>query len=249
MRRWPRFLQPHAIPAELWDAALGRLPYTAALPVAEQAELRALTARFLRSKTFEGASGLQVTDQMRVQVALQACLLILHLGIDYYRGWRAIIIYPGDFRVAKEMVDEDGVVHAWTEELAGESWERGPVILSWETSAASDANFNIVLHEFAHKLDMLDGAANGCPPLPADLPVADWSRDFERAYDGFCAAVEHGDPLCMDEYAAGSPAEFFAVVSELFFLRPDVASAEFPQVYRQLRRFYRQDPLAVLHPP
>lgn len=246
MLRWPLFQRHQTIPATLWATALAELPYAAALPASDQSRLHELAVRFLRSKTFEGAAGLVVSDRMRTRVALQACLLVLNLDLDYYRGWRAIILYPGDFRAQREMVDEDGVVHEWTEELAGESWERGPVILSWQSSAASDPDVNIVLHEFAHKLDMLDGAANGCPPLPAALSVPDWARDFGQAYAGFCAAVDRGEPVHVDEYAAESPAEFFAVLSELFFLKPDLVNREFPAIYRQLRDFYRQDPLTVL---
>jgi Mlc titration factor MtfA (ptsG expression regulator) len=248
MLRWPLFRRRSAIPPVLWAEALRRLPYAAALPATDQSRLHDLAVRFLRNKTFEGAAGLEVTDWMRVAIALQACLLILNLGENYYSGWRAVILYPGDFRVSKEVIDEDGIVHEWTEELAGESWERGPVILSWETSAVYDPDLNIVLHEFAHKLDMLDGAANGCPPLPATIPVAAWTRDFENAYAAFCGAVDRGEVLSMDDYAAESPAEFFAVLSERFFLQPEQVNMEFPELYRHLRSFYRQDPLAVLTP-
>jgi hypothetical protein len=233
----------YAIPEGIWTEALRHIPYAATLPAADQERLRALVLRFLRAKTFEGAAGLQVTDGMRVHVALQACLLVLNLDFDYYAGWHAVILYPGDFRVPKELVDEAGVVHHWTEELAGESWEQGPVILSWDASAVRDPDMNIVLHEFAHKLDMLDGVANGCPPLPADIAPDDWRRDLETAYERFCTALDHQEPVDLDDYAAESPAEFFAVLSEMFFLQPRMVQTDFPEVYRQLRAFYRQDPL------
>jgi len=224
-----------------------RLPYCQMLDSDAQTKLHVLVLRFLRAKTFEGAAGLRVTDAMRVHVALQACLLILNLDFDYYTGWHAVVLYPGDFRVSKELVDEAGVVHHWNEALSGESWQQGPVILSWDAaSAPSHGHTNIVLHEFAHKLDMRDGHADGCPPLPPGLSRAAWAHDFQTAYAALCAALDHNEPVRIDDYASESPAEFFAVLSEAFFLTPAVVQAEFPAVYRQLAAFYRQDPLALL---
>jgi len=244
---WRPLKSRPAIPDDLWQAALVHLPYCQALDADTQARLRKLALRFLRAKSFEGAAGLRVTDAMRVHVALQACLLILNLDFDYYAGWQAVILYPGDFRVSKEHVDETGVVHHWHEELSGESWEQGPVILSWDAAVApSDAHTNIVLHEFAHKLDMRDGAADGCPPLPPGLSRTAWAHAFQAAYGQLCAALDRGEPVCIDDYAGESPAEFFAVLSEAFFLAPLVVQSGFPEVYRQLVAFYRQDPLAVL---
>lgn len=233
-----------AIPDRLWHTTLTRIPCLNILPQADRDRLRTLSETFLDDKIFEGAAGLAVTERMRVEIAAQACLLVLNLDPDYYRGWRTIILYPGDFRVAKEHMDEAGVVHEWTEDLAGESWEGGPVILSWATHHAGDSDINIVLHEFAHKLDMLDGVANGCPPLPREISPQCWARDFEAAYDQLCAALDRGEPVMIDEYAAESPAEFFAVMTEQFFLQPDAVHTEFPAVYGHLRDFYRQDPLA-----
>ncbi len=251
MWTWRNLWRPHrsqpAIPDDLWREALAHLPYCQMLDADTQTRLREWVLRFLRAKTFEGAAGLQVTDAMRLRVALQACLLILNLDFDYYAGWHAIILYPGDFRVSKEHVDEAGVVHHWHEELSGESWEQGPVILSWDAAAAPpDARTNIVLHEFAHKLDMRNGVADGCPPLPPELSSAAWARDFQAAYGQLCAALDQGKPVDIDDYASESPAEFFAVLSEAFFLTPAVLQSDFPAVYRQLAAFYRQDPLAVL---
>lgn len=233
-----------AIPDRLWRATLDRIPCLRTLTMADQARLRTLSEKFLDEKIFEGAAGLVVTDRMRVEIAAQACLLTLNLDRDYYRGWRTVILYPGDFRVAKEHMDEAGVVHEWTEDLAGESWEGGPVILSWATHRAGDSDINIVLHEFAHKLDMLDGVANGCPPLPREISPQRWARDFEAAYDQLCVALDRGEQTAIDEYAAESPAEFFAVMTEQFFLQPNVVWNEFPAVYSHLRDFYHQDPLA-----
>lgn len=244
--RWLR--RNGIIPETLWAEGLRPLPYLESLPPADQARLRALAMRFLRRKTFEGAAGLVVTDRMRLQIAVQACLLILNLELDYYAGWSSIILYPADFRVTKEFVDDTGIVHQWNEELAGESWEQGPVILSWDTISDSDEHMNPVLHEFAHKLDMRNGAADGCPPLPPGISPREWMRDFRAAYQNLHAAIDRGASLHIDAYAAESPAEFFAVASEMFFLRPLELAADFPAVYRQLRAFYRQDPASVLQP-
>lgn len=237
-----------AIPDDLWREALAHLPYCRALDADSQSRLRDQVLRFLHAKTFEGAAGLHVTDAMRVHVALQACLLILNLDFDYYAGWHAVILYPGDFRVPKEHVDEAGVVHHWHEELSGESWEQGPVILSWDAATApTDVHTNIVLHEFAHKLDMRNGVADGCPPLPPGLSRETWAHDFQAAYEKLCAALDRGEPVNIDDYAAESPAEFFAVLSEAFFLTPSVVQSSFPAVYRQLAAFYRQYPIKLLN--
>jgi MtfA peptidase len=245
---WRPLRSQPAIPDDLWRETLAHLPYCQALNAVTQAHLRDLTLRFLRTKTFEGAANLRVTDSMRVHVALQACLLILNLDFDFYAGWHAVILYPGDFRVPKEHMDEAGVVHHWHEELSGESWEQGPVILSWDAAAApTHAHTNIVLHEFAHKLDMRNGVADGCPPLPPELSMATWAHDFQTAYGELCAALDRGDSVNIDEYAGESPAEFFAVMSEAFFLAPSVVQSDFPAVYRQLAAFYRQDPLTLLN--
>lgn len=249
MKNWLGNSQNDSLPDALWNQSVTTLPYAAALGSADQARLRNLVQRFLREKTFEGASGLEVTDFMRATVALQACLLVLNLDLNYYTGWHAIILYPGDFRVHKEEMDDAGVVHQWTEELSGESWERGPVILSWDAAASPDPGFNIVLHEFAHKLDMLNGTADGCPPLPAEMEPQRWTREFADAYELFCNAVDRNEPLWMDAYAAHSPAEFFAVLSEQFFLQPVNVSRYMPAVYDLLRNFYLQDPLAVMKLP
>ncbi len=250
---WHRLLhrarQREDIPDELWHAALARLPCAQALGPPDQARLKALVLRFLGTKIFEGAAGFAVSDAMRVEIALQACLLILNLGIEHYAGWHSVIVYPEDFEVPREYIDDAGVVHQWVEAVAGESWEIGPVILSWDAARSGDEHLNIVLHEFAHKLDMNDGSANGCPPLPAGISQADWARDFQAAYKKFCAALDRGLPVSFDEYAGESPAEFFAVLSEVFFLRPEAIEPEFPEVYGHLRAYYRQDPARLLQRP
>jgi hypothetical protein len=185
---------------------------------------------------------------MRVCIAVQACMLILNLGLDYYRGWVEVIVYPDEFVAEYEYMDEHGIVHRVEEPMSGESWLAGPVILSWaDTQLRGDGHgYNVVIHEFAHKLDMLNGDANGFPPLHRGMNAAAWARDFGSAYEDLCARVDAGDDTAIDPYASTAPAEFFAVLTEVFFETPDLLDAEYPAVYRQLRQFYRQHPLARL---
>lgn len=252
MRPWSKLWRARSrsrISEQAWLQALSQLPYCLALDSTAQARLRVLSNQFLEVKTFETAAGLALTDEMRAHIAAQACLLILNLGLDYYAGWQSVILYPGDFRVPKEEVDEIGVVHQWQEDLSGEAWQQGPVILSWQATASpSTYHSNIVLHEFAHKIDMRDGRADGCPPLPTGMSEKTWANAFSKAYASFCAQLDAGQATQIDDYAGESPAEFFAVLSEAFFVSPAILQAEFPDIYRQLQTFYRQDPGAVLRP-
>jgi hypothetical protein len=233
-----RVLRRHRIDDALWREATDRLPFIPQTP-----RLRSLALLFLAEKQFSGAHGLDVTDAMRVSVAAQACLPILELGLDWYAGFSGIVVYPGDFRVRRTETDEDGVVHEWDDELAGEAMPGGPVVLSWDATA-NDAGINVVIHEFAHKLDMLNGEADGVPPLHAGMDRAAWAAAFREAYEGFCDALERGKETWLDPYAAEHPSEFFAVISEAFFEDPAETRRRYPDVYHQLTLFYRQDPLS-----
>ena len=237
-----RVLRRHRIDDALWREATRGLDF---LPRDESAEpkLRELALVFLAEKEFAGAHGLEVTDRMRVSIAAQACLPVLELGLDWYSGWRGIVVYPGDFRVRRQEMDEDGVVHEWDDELAGEAMPGGPVVLSWD-ALAHDPEINIVIHEFAHKLDMLNGVADGVPPLHVGMDRRAWRTAFDEAYDGFCDALERRKDTWLDPYAAEHPSEFFAVISEAFFREPRETRRRYPDVYQQLRLFYRQDPAA-----
>jgi len=234
------------LPDTLWLPALEHIPYATLLSAADQRRMQSLVYRFLKIKHFEGAQGCVVTDAMRVEIAVQACLLILNLGLNYYRGWRSIIVYPGDFVVEKSVMDDDGIVHEWTDEISGESWEQGPVILSWEACSEPTPDMNVVMHEFAHKLDMLDGVANGCPPLPPEISTKTWAKDFSAAYAFLIDSIESDPALPLDAYAAENPAEFFAVLCEQFFLQPGMVNKLFPSIYLHLTTFFRQDPLALV---
>jgi Mlc titration factor MtfA (ptsG expression regulator) len=234
-----RVLRRHAIDDALWDRVTKGLAF---LPRGEP-RLRELALLLLAEKEFAGAHGIEVTDMMRVAIAAQACLPILELGLDWYAGWHGIVVYPGDFRVRRREVDEDGVVHEWDDELAGEAMPGGPVVISWD-AAAHDPYINVVIHEFAHKLDMVNGAADGRPPLHPGMDPRAWTAAFTGAYEGFCDALERGKDTWLDPYAAEHPSEFFAVVSEAFFEDPAETRRRYPDVYEQLRLFYRQDPAA-----
>ena len=231
-----RVLTRHHIDDALWQRATARLAFLPQTP-----RLRELALLLLAEKEFAGTHGLEVTDEMRVSIAAQACLPILELGLDWYAGWRGIVVYPGDFRVRRSQTDEHGVVHEWDDELAGEAMPGGPVALSWD-AAAHDPAINVVIHEFAHKLDMLNGEADGVPPLHVGMDRRVWAAAFDEAYQGFCDALERGRDTWLDPYAGEHPAEFFAVVSEAFFREAGETKRRYPDVYEQLRLFYRQDP-------
>jgi len=231
-----RVLGRHRVDEALWRALLQKMPF-----IPDSAKLKDLVLLFLAEKEFAGAHGIEVTDAMRVAIAAQACLPILELGLDWYRGWHGVVVYPGDFRVHRREVDEHGVMHEWEDELAGEAMPGGPVVLSWD-AAAHDAAMNVVIHEFTHKLDMLNGDADGLPPLHPGMDLRAWTAAFAAAYQGFCDALERGRDTWLDPYAAEHPSEFFAVVSEAFFTDAAETRRRYPDVYEQLALFYRQDP-------
>ena len=233
-----RVLKKHRLDEGLWRAALREFDFVRRN---ESQKLKDLVLLFLAEKEFAGAHGFEVTDAIRVAIAAQACLPVRELGLDWYRGWRGIVVYPGDFRVRRSEMDEDGVVHEWDGELAGEAMPGGPVMLSWD-AAAHDPHMNVVVHEFAHKLDMLNGEANGVPPLHPGMDRRAWREALREAYAGFCEAVERGQDTWLDPYAAANPAEFFAVLSEAFFEHPAETKRRYPEAYDQLKLFYRQEP-------
>jgi len=211
------------------------------------AHLRELTAWFLHSKSINGAQGLEVKLAMRVAVAVQACLLILNLDIDCFDNWVEVILYPGAFRVKHEQTDAIGLVHNDANILSGEAWLRGPVILSWDDVERDtyhpNPGRNVVLHEFAHKLDGLNGVANGLPPLRRGMSRKRWAEDFSAAYAALTRQVTAGETTMINPYAAASPAEYFSVTSEYYFTAPDILKDCCPGVHRQLELFYRHAPV------
>lgn len=252
LRRWwrQRLLRRERIPLRRWQVCVARLPALSHLSTRELVRLRELASLFLHEKAIVGAGGLEVDDDMRTVVAAQACLLVLNLGLDYYDGWHEVVLYPGTFIVEREEQDAAGVVHQTRRTLGGEAWGRGPVILSWEDARPGagarrhgDAS-NVVLHEFAHKLDMLTGPANGMPPLHRGMVPQAWTQALSQAYREFRRDLQEQHHSPIDPYGAESPAEFFAVLSEVFFESPHRLHELYPAAYRQLVLFYRQDPRA-----
>ena len=248
--RWrrARILERHAIPLDAFDAALAQLPILHGLDATERARLRESASLFIHNKTFSAEGGAEVDDATQLAIALQACLLTLNHDENSYRGWSEIILYPDAFLRQREQMDEAGVVHRSRDILAGESWHGGPLVLSMASVAESGNadGVNVVLHEFAHKLDMLSGNANGYPPLHRGMDAASWARDFSAAYADLSARVAAGKHTTIDPYATTNPAEFFAVLTEVFFETPQKINQEYPAIYRQLQQFYRQNPLTRL---
>ncbi|HVO88702.1 MAG TPA: M90 family metallopeptidase [Casimicrobiaceae bacterium] len=248
LRRWreQRVLRSSAIPDELWREALEALPFLAIYRDDELARLRDKVVLFLDAKHIFGAHALTVTPLMRVIIALQACALVLNLDLALYDGFETIVLYPAEFVPNWEYEDEFGVVHRYDDPLAGEAMHGGPVVLSWpDVEASTDwesSGMNLVVHEFAHKIDMRNGTANGCPPLPSDIPHAKWMKVMRYAYESFSRRIERGEDTEIDPYASESPGEFFAVLSEVFFADPVLLKHEYPAVYQQFAQFYKQDP-------
>jgi len=238
LRRWrahreARVLSRRAIPDTLWRLTLARLPFLAARSVDDLAELRRLASLFLDQKEFTGAGSLEIDDQIAVCIAAQAVLPVLKFGLTPYAGFVGI---------------DDGVVHAWDEVLSGEAMAGGPVMLSWrdvaESGESADWGYNVVIHEFAHVLDMGDGEADGIPPLPTSAERGAWAAVIDPAYERFCDQVDAGGETLLDPYGATSVDEFFAVASESFFVTPKEMRARHPEVYGLLARYFKQDPAA-----
>lgn len=246
LRNWRmrRLVARHAITEPLWQGALQRCSPARRLGASDQATLRVLATLFLDRKSLEPVAGLHLDDGDRALLATHACVPILKLGIDWYDGWQSVIIYPDAFIPRRQQIDAAGVVHQTNSVLAGEAWGRGPVILSWANVLKIDKTpgRNVVIHEMAHKLDMLNGDANGFPPLHRRMNRRIWWRIFSSAWDHLKDEQRNGAHLPIDPYGLESPAEFFAVASEQFFEGPAVLRQHLPDVYRQLAQFYRQHP-------
>jgi len=239
-------LSQHEIPDELWQTTTSKLALVSSLNPSEQQRLKEITTLFLYSKNFNPVNGFQLTEARKLIIAVQACILIRNLDLSYYDGWVDIVIYPDTFVVKREVTDQNGLVHKTSRPLSGESWSRGPVILSWHDiqldSFTSRPGHNIIVHEFSHKLDMLNGRANGMPPLHPDMNRQDWTDSLSEAYDHLVQQLESFDHGYINEYAATNPAEFFAVISEYFFTAPKLLKKHCSDVYHQLILFYKQNP-------
>ncbi|WPO99461.1 zinc-dependent peptidase [Pseudomonas sp. HR96] len=246
-----RTLARHPVDAQTWHGVRQHLAILDGLDEPEEQRLRERSVLFLQAKHLTCLPGVELSEQDRLLLAAQAQLPLLHLAeLNWYQGFHEIILYADDFLSPQRHRDASGVEHQWDGEHSGEAWQHGPVILAWSGVLASGGwdGYNLVVHELAHKLDMLNGDANGHPPLHSDMRVQDWASAMQGAYDDLNRQLDrHPDAdTTIDPYAAENPAEFFAVTSEYFFSAPDLLSATYPEVYRQLAAFYRQDPLSRL---
>lgn len=225
-----------------------RVPYVRSLPADLQLQLKKHIQVFIAEKPFVGCDGLEITDEMRVTIAAQACLLLLNRRTDYFPNLTEILVYPGRFIVDREVHDGMGLARRDRSVLSGESWSSGQVILSWDDAVAgaerTDDGFNVVIHEFAHQLDQENGATNGAPFMRSRSRRARWAEVLGREYAALQSRIASGEPSLIDAYGATNPAEFFAVVSEAFFERPRELAAGHPGLYEEFSRFYRVNPLS-----
>ena len=238
-------LRNKSISQALWISTTEKLPLLKKLNDKDLEKLKRLTTLFLHKKTFTGVKGFELDEEKCLIIALQACLLILQMDMSYYDGWVEVVVYPDTFVVYRNITDNFGLVHDTSSALSGEAWSKGPVILAWtdveRESFAIQQGHNVVIHEFSHKLDMLNGRANGMPPLHPKMHRKEWTDSLSQAYNKLVTQIENTQRTAINEYAATNPAEFFSVTSEYFFTAPDALKECCPKVYKQLVLFYKQD--------
>ncbi|MCC7510570.1 MAG: zinc-dependent peptidase [Planctomycetes bacterium] len=222
--------------------------FYARFPAADRDELKRKMLVFLDEKHFEGCRGVVIDDEIRVTIAAHACLLLLHRKTDFYRHLVTILVYPSTFIVKVKEVDEHGF--EWDEHMenAGESWDRGNVIVAWDVAkhGALDPRdgLNVLLHEFAHQLDAEGGRTEGAPVMDTSADRQEWARVMQAEYERLLDDIENDRDQLIDDYGATDPAEFFAVCVETFFEKPHQMQKHHPALYQQLSRYFRQDPAA-----
>jgi MtfA peptidase len=223
-----------------------RLPIYMNMTAAQQLQLKQLITRFLAGRDIVGCAGLEITDEIRVTIAAHACLLLLNRPTDEYEGLRTVLVYPGSFRVERDVFNEAGIVTQGSHILSGESWSTGRIILSWDNVAHGVDDFsdgyNVVLHEFAHQLDHQSGVTNGAPVLSSRAAGKSWARVFSEEFAQLQQASENHLHTLIDQYGATDPAEFFAVVTETFYEKPQQLAARHPELFEQLKIYYQIDP-------
>lgn len=243
-----RRLREKAFPKKWTTVLEHNVPYYATLPAERRRELEGHIQVFLAEKHFEGCGGLEMTDEIRVTIAAQACILLLGRETDYYPALTSVLVYPDTYVAHVKRRQLDGTVAEEEQGRLGESSSRGAVVLSWDAVLRGAADIhdgrNVVLHEFAHQLDQESGAAEGAPRLPKRSMYVAWARVLGREYTALIEKIDEHRPDVLDAYGAASPAEFFAVATESFFERPVELRAAHPELYEQLKLFYRQDPAA-----
>lgn len=223
-----------------------RMPYFRQMPADLQLQLKGHIQVFLAEKDFVGCNGMVINDEIRVTVAAQACLLLLNRPTNYYPKLRSILVYPSAF-IKRQSKVTGGIAHSQQVTLAGESWDFGKVVLSWQDTVEGadipDDGRNVVIHEFAHQLDQETGRANGAPILAKGQNYQAWSKAFLVQFQQLQQQAINGTPSLFDYYGATEPAEFFAVASEVFFEKPQDFWAKHPKLYKQLKQFYHVDPV------
>jgi len=246
LRHRRKRLRARPFPAAWRTILRRRVPLVARLPHDLQRQLKEHIQVFIAEKAFMGCGGQTISDEVRVTVAAQACLLLLNRTNHYFPALRQVLVYPASFVVPRGHTDGAGIAHHGHAELAGESWEQGQVVLSWQDvlagAATPDDGANVVIHEFAHQHDQESGGANGAPPLLRTRDYQRWSAVFAREYEMLQQQADRGEVTLLDPYGATSPAEFFAVASEVFFERPQDLRAGHAELYAELATFYRVNP-------
>jgi Mlc titration factor MtfA (ptsG expression regulator) len=248
-RRWKRARLRRRPLGEAQRRTLeSRVGWVKQLPPGARQELEGLVQIFLAEKRFEGCGGLVVSDEMRLIIATHACILLLGRDADVYPGLYTVLVYPHAY-VARVRSSHGGIVTEGTSVRLGESWRRGSLVLAWDhvLQDAGDIHdgHNVVFHEFAHLLDLQDGTADGTPPLPSRSRYLAWARVLGDAYADLTRRIERHRPSVLDAYGTTNPAEFFAVATECFFEKPRRLERAYPELYSELRRFYRRDPAAL----
>jgi Mlc titration factor MtfA (ptsG expression regulator) len=235
-----------SFPSEWRDYLHHNVAHYRFLSSREQAKLRDDMRIFLAEKHWEGCAGLVLTDEIKVTISAQACLLVLGMEHNYFDRVRTILVYPHSYATRREELGADGQVHAGTQARLGEAWYRGPVILSWsdvrEDGREPGAGHNLVFHEFAHQLDMLDGVINGTPRLGSEEEAERWKEVMTAEYQRLIDESELGRATLLDQYGTTNEAEFFAVATECFFDRPAEMQQRHPRLYELLRDYFNQDP-------
>jgi len=250
LSRWrrQRTLERRPIPEPLWQLTLARFPFLAARSADDLQALRDMATLFLAEKEFAGARGLEVSDEMAVAIAAQACLPALKLGLQWFDGFVGIVVHEDAVLARRQHEDDDGVVHAWDEELAGEAMSGGPVMLAWrdvdDAGASAADGYNVVVHEFAHVIDMRGGVTAGLETVDPEGERGVWLNGLADEHELFADAVDREEETFLDPYGAEALEEFFAVAAEAFFVAPAELKGEQPRVYALLQSFFRQDPVA-----
>jgi Mlc titration factor MtfA (ptsG expression regulator) len=247
MWQWLRRRRAAPIPDALWAATLERYPFLAERPAADRQRLRALAGEFLARKEFHGAAGLVITDDIALAIAAQAVLPVLHLGLGWYDDFVTVVVHADQVVARREATDPDGVAHAWEEVVAGEAMDQGPVMVNWhDVARAGDsaaAGYNVVIHEFVHKIDLRDGVLDGCPPLPSRAARREWLQSMQSEYQRFREQVIvaerfGGERPWLDDYGATAVDEFFAVACEAYFVNRARFTQDFAGLTALFDSFY-----------